>query len=213
METKYILKHLKFICDKLNDNNIDYYIVGALGAYIDLGHKPVRIHDDIDIMILEKDIDKLQNLFKGSDYIFVDNRKNTNKFLNEFGFTEGEEHEVYAIYKDNKFHIGFFMYEINELDYSIIEYYKENNIQKRLIRTLPVRYFDYQYDNYYKDYFGIKLKSVRKECIYNNKKNMKREKDIFDLHYLEKYLDMDIMDNLKGKSKYRTTKIETLEME
>ena len=210
MNDEFLLEQLSFICNRLNDAKIHYYVVGALGGYIDCNLEITRKHDDIDIMILESDIDKLQDILKNSDYIFIDNRKHSNKILNNKGFTEGDEHEVYAQYKYNDFHIGFFMYSHTNESYSIIEYFKEDGNQKKLIRTLPIRYFEYQYDNNYKTYKGIKLKTVRVECIYNNKKNMDREKDKYDNSIFEKYIDNSIIKNMSGKSKYRVTKIETI---
>lgn len=210
MNKSFILEQLSFICDKLNENNIDYYVVGALGGYIDCNLDITRNHDDIDIMILERDISKLYNIFKDSKYIFFDNRKISQKVLNNKGFTEGEDHEVYAKYKDSNFHIGFFMFDKTSTDYSIIEYFVDNGIQKRLIRTLPIRYFECQYDDNYKTYNGIKLKSVRVECIYNNKKNMNREKDRYDNLIFEHYIDASIIEKMSGKSKFRVTKIEVI---
>ncbi len=210
MNDEFLLEQLSFICNRLNDAKIDYYVVGALGGYIDCNLEITRKHDDIDIMILESDIDKLQDILKNSDYIFLDNRKHSNKFLNNKGFTEGDEHEVYAQYKYNDFHIGFFMYSRTNESYSIIEYFKEDGNQKKLIRILPIRYFEYQYDSNYKTYKEIKLKTVRVECIYNNKKNMDREKDKYDNSIFENYIDNSIIKNMSGKSKYRVTKIETI---
>ena len=40
-----------FIANKLNSNNINFYIVGAIGAYIDANIPLQRIHDDLDLMI------------------------------------------------------------------------------------------------------------------------------------------------------------------
>ena len=210
MDKEFILEQLKFICDRLNNFNINYYVVGALGAYIDCNLEICRQHEDIDIMMLEKDIEKLSDVFKNSKYEFHDNRKNSNKILTANGFTEGDEHEVYAKYVENDFHIGFFMYDINDKIYSIIEYFKENNIQKRIIRTLPIKYFLYQYDDNYKEYHGIKLKTVKVECIYKNKENMNREKDKYDLEIFKKYINNDTLMNMSGKGKYRIVKIENV---
>jgi len=169
LNKEFLLKQLNFICNKLNEFNINYYVVGALGGYIDCNLDITRNHSDIDIMILENDIYKLYDVFYNSGYELIDNRYCSNKVLSEKGFTEGE-HEVYAKYKDSDFHIGFFIYTYTNEEYSIIEYFKEKGKQKRLIRSLPIKYFKYQYDDNFKIYKGIKLKTVKVECIYNNKK-------------------------------------------
>ena len=51
------------------------------------------------------------------------------------------------------------------------------------------------------------LKVARKELIYKNKKAMGREKDLFDIERLERCLDYQILDGLKGLSKKRESKI------
>lgn len=210
MQKKFLLNQIAFICDRLNEISMEYYLVGAIGGYIDCNLDISREHDDIDIMIPEKDINKLYEIFKNSEYIFIDNRKHSNKILNDKWFTEGKYHDVYAIYKNNKFHIGFFLYSKTDKEYSIIEYFKNNNKQKRLIRTLPIGYFHYQYDNKFKIYRWIKLKTAKVECIYNNKKNMTRDKDKYDNLIFEKYIDKTIISKMSGKSKYRKTKIENI---
>lgn len=210
MDKIFLLNQLKFTCDRLNAFNINFYVVGALGGYIDCNLDIIRHHEDIDIMVLESDIEKLNDVFKDSNYEFHDNRMYSNKTLNSIGFTDGDEHEVYAKYANSDFHIGFFMYEINSETYSIIEYFKDGNVQKRLIRTLPIKYFSYQYDDCFKEYCGIKLKTVKVECIYKNKQHMNREKDKFDLKVLKEHINNDVLMNMSGKGKYRITKIENV---
>ena len=210
MPKEFLLSQIAFICDKLNKIGIKYYIVGAIGGYIDCNIEITREHDNIDIMIPEKDINKLQDIFENTDYIFKDNRKHSNKILNDKLFTEGEYHDVYATYKDTKFHIGFFLYSITDKEYSIIEYFKNENKQKRLIRSLPIKYFSYQYDDKFKIYKGIMLKTAKVECIYKNKKNMTRDKDKYDNSIFEKYIDKAIISKMSGKSRYRKIKIENI---
>ena len=209
MEIEFLKEQLVFVCDLLNNNNINYYVVGALGAYIDANIPIMRKHDDIDIMILEKDVIKLKKIFDNSNYIFYDNRFKSDKILNEYGYTDGD-HEVYAQYKYNDFHIGFFLFDKDDEYYSIIEYFKENGIQKRLIRKLPLRYLKYQYNETKTKYLGVNIKTVTKECIYKNKKNMNRDKDIFDIKNLEKYINYEKLNNLSGMSKERISIIENV---
>ena len=192
---------IKTICEKLNHNKINFYIVGAIGAYIDAGIHFQRNHDDLDLMIEEKDIEKVKEIFKDTDYIFFDKRYTSNKYLNEKGYPEGN-HEVYANHKFSSFHIGFFLYRKNKEKYTIIEYFNEEGKCKILERSLPIEIFKYQYNND-AEYKGIKVKVVRKELIYKNKKVMNREKDTFDIKKLEPTIDCKILDNLKGLSKIR----------
>lgn len=97
---------LNFICPKLNDLKINYYIVGAIGAYLSIGLRSNRIHDDLDILIEEKDVHLLKDVFENSEYDFYDNRYTSEKSLNENNYTDGE-HEVIAKQKIKIFILDF----------------------------------------------------------------------------------------------------------
>lgn len=210
LNIKFLEEQLDFIIKKLNKLNIDYYLVGAIGAYLDAGISFQRNHEDIDILIYEKDINKISQVFTKSDYIFLDNRFSSKKILNSKNYTEGE-HEVCAKHIDKDFHIGFFLLEKDQSSYSIIEYFKEYEKQKKIIRTLPIKYFKYQYNDNLIYYNQNKIKVVRKELIFKNKLVMNREKDLFDIEKLKDFLDIEIYNNLKGLSKIR--KISIIELD
>ena len=195
---------LKWVCERLNERGINYYVVGAIGAYLDAGLPLQRAHDDVDILIEEKDVEKLAEVFKGTDFELHDRRLVSEKVLNEYGYTDGE-HEVYAQYKYGDFHIGFFLLRFGKDDYTIVEYFREGGVQKRLERTLPRRFFATQYNDEPVEFSGVKLKTARKEMIYKNKLVMGREKDIFDLEKLESTVEAEKLEKLKGLSKYRKT--------
>ena len=203
---EFINKQIKFISSKLNELNIDFYIVGAIGAYIDANIPLQRQHDDLDLMIEEKSVSKLSEIFKETNFDFFDNRFTSNKTLNEYGYPEGE-HEVYAKLKNSDFHIGFFLYYKNKETYTICEYFNQKGKQKKLERTLPLEIFNYQYNNNQINYLGNIIKVVRKELIYKNKFVMNRKKDLFDIELLEPTLNKDILNKLKGISKIRKTTI------
>lgn len=202
----FINEMLKFICGSLNDSKINYYLAGSIGAYIDARIPLEQIHEDIDIMIEEKNIYKLERIFKNTDFVLYDKRLTSNKVLNDLGYTDGS-HEVFAQYKYNDFHIGFFLLRFNDSSYSTIEYFRKNGIQKKLERTLPIEYFEAQYNDELIDYMGIKLKTTRKETIYKNKTVMNREKDLFDIEKLKPTIENKKIEKLKGLSKYRRTTI------
>ena len=205
-DTKFVNETILMICKKLNELSINYYIAGAIGGYIDAGISLERKHDDLDILIEEKDVEKLKIVFENTDFDFYDNRFISEKVLNEYGYTDGD-HEVCAWHKFSDFHIGFFLVSFDEDSYTISEYFKDNNKQKKLDRTLPIEYFKYQYNEVPINYLGVNVKVARKELIYKNKKAMGREKDLFDIERLERCLDYQILDGLKGLSKKRESKI------
>lgn len=201
---------LNYLCPKLNDLKINYYIVGAVGAYLRLGIDSNRIHNDLDILIEEEYVYLLKNIFEDSNYVFYDNRYSSKKILNEKNYTDGE-HEVIAKQKNGDFHIGFFLFSKNEDTYTITEYFKEDNIQKKIERTLPIKYFKYQYDDSLVKYGNIQFKTVTVECIYKNKLNMNREKDKYDCEVLSKFLDLRKLEHLQGMSKDRIISIKNIE--
>ena len=63
----FINNQISFISKKLNEKNINFYIVGAIGAYIDASIPLQRQHNDLDLMIEEKDVIKLHDIFKDTD--------------------------------------------------------------------------------------------------------------------------------------------------
>lgn len=200
---------LNFLCPKLNDLNIDYYVVGAIGAYFNIGIKSSRFNDDLDILIEEKYIDLLKEIFNNSEYIFYDNRFTSDKILNDYNLTEGE-HEVFAKQKNSDFHIGFFLFSKTIDSYTNIDYFRENNIQKKMERTLPIKYFNYQYSDEPIEYNGNTFKTVTVECIYKNKLATGREKDIYDCNIFKEYIDLDKLNHLKGMSNDRKVSVKSI---
>ena len=83
----------------------------------------------------------------------------------------------------------------------------DNGIIKKLERTLPISFLNAQYNDISIDYFGISLKTTRKETIYKNKFVMNREKDLFDIEKLKPTIEADKLDRLKNLSKHRKTAI------
>lgn len=193
------------ITKRLNTAGIDYYIVGAVGAYLDARMPFVREHDDLDILINERDVSKLASIFAKTNFAFHDNRKTSSKTLNQAGYTDGD-HEVYAEHQDLKFHIGFFLFYRGESTYTIVEYYRDNNVQRKLERTLPIEFFELQYNMQPIIFHGVPIKTVRKETIYKNKTAMHRNKDRFDQEQLAPKINQQILGQLSGMHRHRITK-------
>lgn len=204
MET--LEKTLKLVCGRLNEAGINYYVVGAVGAYLDAGLPFAREHSDLDILIEEKEIEKLEKVFAGTDFEFFDKRMTSEKVLNRDGYADGE-HEVVAKYKHGEFHVGFFLIRLDEDTYTMIDYFREHGVCKRLERTLPMEFFEAQYNETPVKYQGVKFKVVRKEVVYKNKMIMRREKDLFDLKQLEPRIEESKLAKLSGMHKFRKTVI------
>lgn len=202
----FLVSVLEDVAERLNTAGVDYYVVGAVGAYLDAGIPFLREHDDLDIFINEDDVTKLVAVFADTDFEFHDNRSTSAKVLNSAGYTDGE-HEVYAKHRTLDFHIGFFLFRRNKDTYTVIEYFRDETGQKKLERTLPIKFFELQYNTRPKMFHGIPMRTVRKEMIYKNKSVMGREKDAFDREQLAPRIDHRILDQLTGLHLYRVTRV------
>lgn len=192
-----ILDTLKPLCDRLNELGVDYYVVGALSTFIGTQTPLFRYHGDIDFMIAEKDIPKVQEALKDSEYNFSDDRFNNQKRLSPgVGHTQGE-HEVIANHKDNEFHLGFFLFR-REPDNSITvrEYFMEENengekVPKVLERHEPAELVALEYSEELTDFAGTQFRTSTPESVYAKKMSTKHPKDMLDLAALRDKVDFD----------------------
>lgn len=184
-----------------NENNIDYYIVGALPCFIKTGIPLFRYHDDIDIMINENDIDKVSRIIKEAGYIFHDDRfpsveRNLEMMENK------PPHTVLAQNPYNEFHLGFFTFR-REQDYSITvrEYSSrlENNDVKVDVmeRHLDPIGTELNYNSEPIEYMGTVFRTSSVESVYQIKGFTNRPKDITDKDKLEPYIDKDKLEELR----------------
>lgn len=194
---KLISDTLKSVCDKLNDLDVDYYVVGALSTFIETQTPLFRYHGDIDFMIAEKDIPKVQEALKDSEYNFSDDRLNNKKRLTPgVGHTQGE-HEVIANHKENEFHLGFFLFR-REQDNSITvrEYFMEENeegekVAKILERHEPAELVALEYSEKLTDFAGTQFRTSTPESVYAKKMLTKHPKDMLDLQALRDKVDFN----------------------
>lgn len=195
------------VCSKLNELGVDYYLVGALSAFIGTAVPLFRYHGDLDFMIAEKDIDKVREALKDLDYVFEDNRLTTNKTYNpEVGHTQGE-HEVIANHKENEFHLGFFLFDRQrDGSINIKEYYKERkdgkDVPMVLIRHLPKELGELEYTSDCVEYVGTSFRTSTPESIYSKKVYTAKGKDLLDIQALEGKIDFE---KIEGAKKIRTT--------
>lgn len=199
---------LKLVCDKLNELGVDYYVVGALSTFIGTQTPLFRYHGDIDFMIAEKDIPKVEEALKDSEYNFSDDRLNNQKRLTPgVGHTQGE-HEVIANHKENEFHLGFFLFR-REQDNSITvrEYFMEENengekVPQILERHEPAELVALEYSEELTDFAGTQFRTSTPESVYAKKMSTKHPKDMLDLEALRDKVDFD---KIKEMEQYSTT--------
>lgn len=190
---KLISSALTQFCLLFNKYKIDYYIVGALPCFLKTSQPLFRYHDDIDIMINEKDIPKIAKIMKITGYKFYDDRFPNKKRFNEIQQNQ-PPHTVLAQNPENEFHLGFFCFR-REQDKSIImrEYSHRLNNEKVVVDILE-RVSDpigtaLRYDENLTTYNGVSFKTCSIESVYNLKSYTKRPKDITDIKILEPYID------------------------
>ena len=207
-DKKYISKNHEVIYSKLeefskllNDANIDYQLAGALCGYIKYGEESDRCHDDIDISINEKDIDKLRKVCEIMGLNFKDNRFSSSRVLKN-GIPSGE-HEIIATSDSSDFHIGAFPFE-RLADGTIITkgYYHDSNkhicCREDIISSQLASLI---FGKETVDFNGIPIYITAPEYVYVLKEYTNSEKDKRDREFLEKHIDMEKVKQIKGLSK------------
>lgn len=184
-----IYDNLEILVKKLNERGIDYQLAGSLCAYLKYGIESSRTHDDIDINLNEKDIDKFREVCEEMSLSFNDNRLSTSRVLKN-GIPSGE-HEVIATLDNSAFHIGVFCFCRN-LDGTVVNkgYYhdEEGNICSRndtLSPELAKELFGSEQINFR----GQRLVITPPEYIYKLKSYTQNEKDKVDLKFMESRID------------------------
>lgn len=199
---------LKPLCDKLNELGVDYYVVGALSTFIGTQTPLFRYHGDIDFMIAEKDIPKVQEALQDSEYNFSDDRFNNQKRLEDgVGHTQGE-HEVIANHKENEFHLGFFLFR-REKDNSITvrEYFMQENengekVPMILERHEPAELVALEYSEELTEFAGTQFRTSTPESVYAKKMSTRHPKDMLDIEALKDKVDFSKIEEMK---KYQST--------
>lgn len=184
-----IYTKLEILVKKLNDKGIDYQLAGALCAYLKYGIESDRTHDDIDINLNERDIDKFREVCQEMGLSFQDNRLSTPRVLKN-GIPSGE-HEVIATLDNSDFHIGAFCFERKQ-DGTIINkgyYHDENGNVFSRNDTLSPELAKELFGREQIDFRGQKLVITPPEYIYKLKSYTQSEKDKVDLIFMESRID------------------------
>ena len=198
-----IYSKLRKFVTLLNANNVDYQLAGALGGYIKYNEESHRVHDDIDICINEKDIDKLELICREMGLNFKDNRLNTTRVLKN-GIPSGE-HEIIATTDESDFHIGAFPFEKLK-DGTIInkEYYHDDDgnilVRKETYsRELAEEIYSDSGNNV--NFEGHNLTIIAPEFVYLLKSYTRNDKDLDDIKFLQGKIDMEKVNIIKELSK------------
>ena len=198
---EFIYAKLRKLIKLLNRSGADYHLAGALAAYVYYGIESTRVHDDIDIHINEKDINKLKNACEAMGLKFHDKRLNSPRVLIN-GIPTGK-HEISATSDKSDFHIGAFCFE-RMTDGSIISkgyYHDENNkacarevilspeLAKEIYTRKPIYFHD------------LPVFITSPEYLYSLKNYTRTEKDLVDIAFLEKHIDREKLARMRILSK------------
>lgn len=207
-DKKYISKNHEIIYSKLeeftkllNEANIDYQLAGALPCYIKYNEESERCHDDIDISINEKDIDKLRKICEIMGLNFRDNRFNSSRVLKN-GIPSGE-HEIIATSNNSDFHIGAFPFE-RLADGTIITkgyYHDHNNHSCCREDIISSQLASLIFGKETVDFRGIPIYITAPEYVYVLKEYTNSEKDKKDREFLDKHIDSEKVKQIKELSK------------
>ncbi len=176
-----------------NQAGVDYYIVGALPCFLKAKIPLFRYHDDIDIMVNEDDISKVQEITSLSGYEFHDDRFPTLERFHEMEHNK-PPHTILAQNPDNEFHLGFFTFR-REPDNSItMREYSHREEDGQVLVDVLERVSDpigtsLRYDDMPISYNGTYFRTSTVESVYNLKSYTKKPKDITDMQKLEPYVD------------------------
>ena len=188
---------LKTVCDRLNEQGVDYYVVGALSTFIATKTPLFRYHGDIDFMVSEADLPKVKAAMEGTEYEFSDDRLDNKRRLAQDGSHAQGEHEVIANHKENEFHIGYFMFR-REPDDSITvrEYFMQEQpngqmIPRILERHLPKELAELEYSGEETEFAGTRFRTSTPESVIAKKEFTRNPKDILDLEKLKGKIDSE----------------------
>ena len=195
-----VLKTFKDVASLFNKSGIDYCVVGALPCYLKRGIPLFRLHNDIDIMINEDDLEMARSIIEKYGYTFIDRRF---PGLDEFrSMKESDKsHPVVAENPNKKFYIDFQVFR-RERDNGIttIEYLQRENNNEVVVDRLERHYSPLASDLRFNDvcnYDGVEARVNSAEYVYECKSNSKKQKDIDDALELNNYIDREKLKELR----------------
>lgn len=191
-------------CDLFNMHGIDYYIVGALPCFLKTKQPLFRYHDDIDIMVNERDIPLISELIKSTGYNFCDDRFPSLERYHEMQESK-PPHTVLAQNPDNEFHLGFFCFKREDDNSITMREYSHRLDGDRVVVDVLERRSDpvgtsLRYDEEETEFMDTSFRTSTVESVYKLKSYTKRPKDITDMRKLEPYIDSEKLSMLDEHS-------------
>jgi hypothetical protein len=196
-----IYSKLEKLVNMLNRENIDYYLAGSLCGYLKYGEESDRCHDDIDITLNERDIDKFKKICLNLGLNFSDNRMTSPRVLKN-GIPSGE-HEVIATSSESDFHIGAFPFE-RLADGTIISkgyYHDEENNPCAREEIISPELANEIYGGEVTQINGEAVRITAPEYVYSLKSYTKSQKDQHDLEVFSDKINVDKLNRIKSLGK------------
>lgn len=208
-ENHELIKNTLPILSLLVENNVDFYLVGALPAYMITGAEDTRYHDDIDLLLNEEDIPKVKKIVEMYGFTFEDKRFDSPKYFDKEQNRVRGDHELLAQHNTSEFHLGFFCFERGKEGEVIHkDYFKDEEGNTFVYKhNISREESDIAYDDKVHEYEDFRFKMASLESIYRIKKYTQREKDIIDANMIEKsgMLDQSKMAQLDACQKLENT--------
>ncbi|MFA6253280.1 MAG: hypothetical protein WCV69_03380 [Patescibacteria group bacterium] len=180
---KHKVELLKNLALLFNKNSVKWWLSDGFALEANLGEDSlVREHKDIDIIVSNLYLDKVEELLVD---IGLDTKKETDNLLRAI---------------DNKRNIIVDILHYNFLQDGSALVKMKKEIGRDII--LPAVIFDSKPKNY----FGVKVRTVRPELIYLDYKNSKLPKNYHqnDMELLEELLDKDMLNKIADSNIYLT---------
>lgn len=208
-ENHELIKNTLPILSLLVENNVDFYLVGALPAYMITGAEDTRYHDDIDLLLNEEDIPKVKKIVEMYGFTFEDKRIDSPKYFDKEQNRVRGDHELLAQHNTSEFHLGFFCFERGKEGEVIHkDYFKDEEGNTFVYKhNISKEESNIAYDDKVHEYEDFRFKMASLESIYRIKKYTQREKDIIDTSMIEKsgMLDQSKMAQLDACQKLENT--------
>lgn len=208
-ENHELIKNTLPILSLLVENNVDFYLVGALPAYMITGVEDTRYHDDIDLLLNEEDIPKVKKIVEMYGFTFEDKRFDSPKYFDKEQNRVRGDHELLAQHNTSEFHLGFFCFERGkEGEVVHKDYFKDEEGNTFVYKhNISKEESDIAYDDKVHEYEDFRFKMASLESIYRIKKYTQREKDIIDTNMIGKsgMLDQSKMAQLDACQKLENT--------
>ncbi len=184
-QCKYEDQKLETFLNAIGD--CEYYIGGGLAVELEEG-KIEHMHNDMDIIVFENELNKIKEALESKGFIFIKSESNGgHDYDAKLKASEDDEKLI-----DELLHIGIFVYKTNRENNTAEQLNKDGGINKRF----PLEYFDAEKQTIKYNQNKLCIADIR--LVLGNKLASERPKDLVDIKKIKeliilKYPDKEIL--------------------